>query len=138
MIRNAVLNAQAAEPAVCQVDLDLAAQHPLRADRKYVADDKHPDHELRIDRGPAHLGIIGRELPMYPRQNVPTTDQGPQQSRERGDRPEQPHQDGMNKTAVLDYGSAAPSSSAPTADGLRATESPFATILNGLLQQNLP
>src|SRR6266702_2361768 len=29
---------------------------------------KHPDHELRIDRGPAHLGIIGRELPMHPRQ----------------------------------------------------------------------
>src|SRR5437667_10170293 len=68
MIRNAVLNAQAAEPAVCEVDLDLAAQHPLRADRKYVDYDKHPDHELRIDRGPAHLGIIGRALPMHPRQ----------------------------------------------------------------------
>src|SRR5207247_8026233 len=47
---------------------------------------------------------------------APTTDQGSQQSRERGDRPEQPHQDGMNKTTVLDRGSAAPSSPAPTAE----------------------
>src|SRR5947207_9762358 len=66
----------------------------------------------------------------------PTTDQGPQQSRERGDRPEQPHQGEMSKTAVLDRDSAAPSSPAPTADRVRATESPFPAILNGLLQQN--
>src|SRR6266550_2397730 len=46
----------------------------------------------------------------------PTTDQGPQQSRERGDRPEQPHQGEMRKTAVLDRDSAAPSSPAPTAE----------------------
>src|SRR5438046_9739553 len=68
----------------------------------------------------------------------PTTDQGPQQSRERGDRPEQPHQGEMSKTAVLDRDSAAPSSPAPTADRVRATESPFPEILNGILQQNRP
>src|SRR5436190_24219265 len=59
----------------------------------------------------------------------PTTDQGPQQSRERGDRPEQPHQGEMSKTAVLDRDSAAPSSPAPTAGRVRATESPFPAIL---------
>src|SRR6266480_1011278 len=42
----------------------------------------------------------------------------------------------MSKTAVLDRDSAAPSSPAPTADRVRATESPFPAILNGLLQQN--
>src|SRR6266699_5476663 len=42
----------------------------------------------------------------------------------------------MSKTAVLDRDSAAPSLPAPTADRVRATESPFPAILNGLLQQN--
>src|SRR5262249_40619551 len=68
MVRNVVLNAQAAEPAVGHVDLDLAAQHPLRADGEYVADDEHPDHDFRIDRGSARLGIVARQLPMHPRQ----------------------------------------------------------------------
>jgi hypothetical protein len=33
-----------------------------------VTDDKHPDHECRINRGPAHLWIIRRKLSMDPRQ----------------------------------------------------------------------
>jgi len=60
---------------------------------------------------------------------APTTDQGLQQSRERGDRPQQPHPDGMNKTAAFDRGSAAPSSSpASAADRVRATESLFTEL----------
>ena len=63
-----VLDAQAAEPAVRHVDLDLTAQQPLRANAKHVADDEHPDHEHRIDRGPTDLGVVRRQLRMYPRQ----------------------------------------------------------------------
>jgi hypothetical protein len=66
VIRNLVLNAQAAEPAIRQIDLDFAAKHPLRADRERVADDQHPDHQHRINRRPANLGIIGRQFTMHP------------------------------------------------------------------------
>ena len=53
MIWQFVLDAQAAEPAVGQVDLHLAAQCPFRANGKDIADDEHPDHEHWIDRGSA-------------------------------------------------------------------------------------
>ncbi len=67
MIRDLVLNAQTAEPAIRQVDLDLAAEQPFRADREHIADDEHPDHQHRIDRGPPNFGIVGHELVMHPR-----------------------------------------------------------------------
>jgi hypothetical protein len=60
MIRDLVLDAQATEPAIGQVHLHLAAQQPLRADGKHVADDEHPDHEHRIDRRPAKMRVVGR------------------------------------------------------------------------------
>src|SRR5262249_8835117 len=85
------------------------------------------------DRSRDGLSWHNRARALY----APTTDQEPPLSHERGGRPEQPHQDGMNKTAVLDRGSAAPSSPAPAENGVRATESLCAAILNGLLQQNL-
>jgi hypothetical protein len=50
MIRDLVLDAQAAEPAIGQVHLRFAAQQPLRADGKHVTNDEHPDHEHRINR----------------------------------------------------------------------------------------
>src|SRR5437867_2830901 len=131
MIRNAVLNAQAAEPAVCQVDLDLAAQHPLRADRKYVADDKHPDHELRIDRGPAHLGIIGRELPMHPRQ-IKDRSNLANEVIVRNNLIKMELIKQLSLIVVQPPHHRPP----PQQNGLRATESLFAAILNGLLQQN--
>jgi hypothetical protein len=68
VVRHLVLDAQAAEPAVGEVHLDLATQRPLRADRKHVADNEHPEHEHRIDRGPADRGIVRCKLAMHPRQ----------------------------------------------------------------------
>src|SRR5262245_61141832 len=50
MIRDLVLDAQTAEPAVRQVDLNLPAEQPLRADGKNVANDEHPDHQHRVNR----------------------------------------------------------------------------------------
>ena len=68
MIRDLVLDAQAAEPAIRQVHLHLAAQQPLRADGEHVAEDEHPDHEHRIDRRPAEVGVVGRQLGVHPGQ----------------------------------------------------------------------
>src|SRR5258707_2800746 len=66
MIRNLVLDAQAAEPAACQVNVDLAAEHPLRADGENVPNDEHPDHEHQVNRRSAKRRIVGRELGANP------------------------------------------------------------------------
>jgi hypothetical protein len=66
VIRDPVLDTQAAEPAVRQVHLHLAADRPLRADREHIAKDEHPKHEHRIDRRTAHHGVMRRELGVDP------------------------------------------------------------------------
>ena len=62
MIGHLVFKIEAAEPAVGQVKLDLLAQLALEADAVAVADDKHPQHELGIDRRPADLAVEGLQL----------------------------------------------------------------------------
>src|SRR5262249_39561546 len=74
-----------------------------------------------------------------PTRNAPNSDQEPQRSRGPDDRPIPPHRDEMNrKTAPGSSDSAAPSSPAPVANRITATESPTKKACNGLLQQNLP
>src|SRR5262249_13473738 len=68
MIRDLVFDRKPTKPTIGEVYLHLTAQRPLRADRKHVADDQHPDHEPRIDRGPTDPGVIGRKLGMDPGQ----------------------------------------------------------------------
>jgi hypothetical protein len=66
MIGNPVLDAKLAKPPIRQIDPDLRAQPPLRADRKYVTYDQHPDHQFRIDRGAARVRVVRRKLPVHP------------------------------------------------------------------------
>src|SRR5262249_29215404 len=54
------------------------------------------------------------------------------------DRPTPPHRDEMNRKTAPGRDSAAPSSPAPVANRITATESPTKKACNGLLQQNLP
>ncbi len=68
MVRDPVLQAQAAEPAVGQVQLHLLAQAPLRADRIAVADNQHPHHQLRINRRATRMAVIGPHLAAQPTQ----------------------------------------------------------------------
>src|SRR3954470_17060028 len=68
MIRDLVLDAQAAEPAVCQVDLNLPAEQPLRADGDDVADDEHPDHQYRVNRRATKRRVVARKLSTHPGQ----------------------------------------------------------------------
>jgi hypothetical protein len=63
VVGNAILKAETTEPAVGQIQMDLLAQAPLRADAKGVADDQHPDHQLRVDRGPAGVTVERRQVP---------------------------------------------------------------------------
>src|SRR6266511_3786408 len=50
------------------VHLYIPAYSSLRANCEYVADDEHPDHQFRINRGSTHFRVKGREIGMNPRQ----------------------------------------------------------------------
>src|SRR4030095_13939289 len=58
MIRDSVLNAELAEPAIGQVHLYFATDQSLRTDRKDISHNQHPDHQLRIDRRTTHRRIM--------------------------------------------------------------------------------
>src|SRR5437016_9323224 len=73
-----------------------------------------------------------------PTRNAPNLDQEPQRSRGPDDRPAPPHRDKMNRRTAPGRDLAAPSSPAPVANRITATESPTKKACNGLLQQNLP
>jgi hypothetical protein len=42
--------------------MHLVTQTALGTDAHAVADDQHPDHQLRINRGPAGVAIVGPQL----------------------------------------------------------------------------
>src|SRR3984957_10490203 len=58
MVRDGVFDAEFAEPAIGEVQLHLTTDQPFRADRKHIAHDQHPDHQLRIDRRATHRRIM--------------------------------------------------------------------------------
>src|SRR6185312_12736037 len=68
VIRDRVLQAELAEPAIDQINLDLPTQLALGADREGIAYDEHPDHQFRVDRGPADPRVVGRQFGTHPRQ----------------------------------------------------------------------
>jgi hypothetical protein len=62
VIRHLVVEIEAAEPTIGEVELDLLAQLSLEADAVAVADDEHPQHELGIDRRSADLAVERLQL----------------------------------------------------------------------------
>src|SRR5450432_1613718 len=68
MIRDSVLDAELAEPAIGEVHLHFTADQPLRADRKHIPHDQHPDHQFRIDRRATHRRIVRCKFAAKPRQ----------------------------------------------------------------------
>src|SRR5262245_2632094 len=68
MVGDLILDAQAAEPPVRQVDLNLTTEQPLRANAKNVADDEHPDHQQRVNRRAAEWRVVSRKLTADPGQ----------------------------------------------------------------------
>src|SRR5918994_366355 len=68
MIRDSILDAELAEPTIGKVHLHLTADQPLRADRKDIPYDQHPDHQLRIDRRATRGRIMRRKFAAKPGQ----------------------------------------------------------------------
>ena len=60
MVGHRIGQIEATEPAIRQVQMHLLAEPPLRPDTEGIAHDQHPDHQLGIDRGPAHRTVEWR------------------------------------------------------------------------------
>jgi len=60
VVRHDVVHAEAAEPAMRQVEVHPGAELPLGADAAEIADQQHTYHQLRIDRGTLDQAIVGR------------------------------------------------------------------------------
>jgi hypothetical protein len=63
VVRHRAVQAEAAEPAVGEVQVDLSAQPPLGAYRAAVADEQRADHELGVDRRAPDRAVERLELP---------------------------------------------------------------------------
>lgn len=61
MIRHPAIEAEPAEPAMGEVEVHFLAQPPLRR-MKAVTQDRHPDHQLRVDRTPARLAVVRAQV----------------------------------------------------------------------------
>jgi len=53
VVRHLAIEAEPAEPAVCEVQVHLLAQPPFGANAKAVANKQHPDEQFGINRRPA-------------------------------------------------------------------------------------
>jgi len=62
VVGNVAVETQSAKPAIGEIEVDLVAQLPLRADAKTIADDQHPDRQLGVDRRSAHLAVKGPQM----------------------------------------------------------------------------
>ena len=57
MIGDFAVQSESAEPAIGEIEVNLVAKATLGPDAHAVADDRHADHQLWIDRRSAHLTI---------------------------------------------------------------------------------
>ena len=57
MVWNLIVEIELAEPAVRKCSATSLAQPALVTNGIAVTDQKHPDHQLGIDRGPADLAV---------------------------------------------------------------------------------
>ncbi len=62
VVGHVAVQPQPAEPAIGQVQMHLVAQPALGPDAHAIADDEHPDHQFRIDRGATRLAVEGLQL----------------------------------------------------------------------------
>jgi hypothetical protein len=62
VIRHRPIQTEPAEPPVSQIEVNLIAQAPLRSDAEAVTDQKHPDHQIGIDRRSTDTTVEGRQL----------------------------------------------------------------------------
>ena len=50
------------KPAIGKVEVDLVTQPPFGANAEAIADNEHPDHQLRIDRRATRLAVVRLQM----------------------------------------------------------------------------
>ena len=63
MVGHRAVQADAAEPAISEIEVDLVAEPPLGADDMQIADEQHAQHQLGVDRWPSYGAVVWRESP---------------------------------------------------------------------------
>src|SRR6266513_524951 len=63
MIGYLAIKTEAAKPDVSKSEMNLLAEAPLRPDAEAIADNQYSDHQLGINRRPAHAAVKRRQLP---------------------------------------------------------------------------
>ena len=61
MVGHSVAQIEPAEPTICEVEVHLLAQAAFRADAEQIANQQHPEHQLRVDRGSPTRAIARRQ-----------------------------------------------------------------------------
>ena len=59
MIGNLAIQTEPAEPPVRQIEVNFLAKPTFRPNAHAITNDQHPDHQLRINRGPSDLTVKG-------------------------------------------------------------------------------
>ena len=62
VIRHLIFQAQPAEPAIRQVEMDFLAQPPLGPDAEAISNDQHANQQLGINRGSAGMAVERGEV----------------------------------------------------------------------------
>src|SRR6266404_6617667 len=133
MVRDGIFDAEFAEPAIGKVHLHFTADQPLRADRKDITYDQHPDHQFRIDRRTAHGRIMRCKFAAKPGKIERSIDLPHQMIfGNRAAKMKLVEQLTLVTLQTAHHGSTSPRFASDT------TESRFVASLNRLLQQNLP
>ena len=57
VVRDPVIQIEAAKPAIGQVQVHLFTEPPFRPDAEAIANQQHPDEELRIDRRTTSVAV---------------------------------------------------------------------------------
>jgi hypothetical protein len=68
VIRHFAIQAQAAKPAIGKVQVHLLTQPPLRPDPHAIANDQHPDHQVRVNRRSTNGAVKWRKRAAQRRQ----------------------------------------------------------------------
>ncbi len=62
MVRHRILQTQATEPAIRQIEVDFFAEPTLGTNAKAVTHDQHPYHQLRINRRTPCVAVERRQM----------------------------------------------------------------------------
>jgi hypothetical protein len=58
-MRNLVIKVEPTKSAIRQMQLDFLRQPALRAQTVTVPNNQHPDHQVRVNRWPTDLAVVG-------------------------------------------------------------------------------